>query len=308
MIIRAHCQSEINLTGWYWGFGSNLQMNKNYHFRLKFTQNRGKRLVFSLPQDNQYQKISDLKIIPSQFKTIKTGNWQNRVALFRLNDVKNIITIAFEANFNQFKGSINPRFSLSNYRHSRNLVTSDRFVNGNDAKIKRLAKQIVKKENNLARIIKNAYDFTLEYLKYGNPTEGLYSYKQAIEERITDCGGFSTFLTSVLQSVGIPSRLVVGYLIKENLFTKFFSRFDFCNLSFDFLLMHAWLEVLLPDNTWFPLDPSIEWRRTHGLTKRLGGFGFIPPDRLVMSYGQDFKLKISNKTYTIDIFQNPVYV
>lgn len=71
--------------------------------------------------------------------------------------------------------------------------------------------------------------------------------------------------------------------------------------------MHAWPEALLPDGSWFPFDPSLEWRRGTGQTKRQGGFGYIPDDRLVVSYGQDFTIKYKGKPIRLDILQNPIY-
>ena len=72
--------------------------------------------------------------------------------------------------------------------------------------------------------------------------------------------------------------------------------------------MHTWIEIQLPDESWFPIDPSIEWRRTKGLTKRLGGFGVVPDDRLVISYGEDFKVNIDGNKFIIDIIQHPIYI
>ncbi len=212
----------------------------------------------------------------------------------------------FNAHLRSSKTDVDPSFKLTDY--SNPSIYSDRFVNGRDKKIQALAQKTVGKRQNLNEIIRSLYDFALGYLTYGRPTEGLYTYKQAMEERTTDCGGFSTFLMSLLQSQGIPTRLVSGFIIKDNVKTKLLSSFDICDLNFDILLMHAWFEAQLPDKTWLPMDSSIEWRRKHGLTKRQGGFGFIPADRLVTSFGEDFSIKPNNKTYKIDLLQNPVYL
>ncbi len=127
-------------------------------------------------------------------------------------------------------------------------------------------------------------------------------------ERITDCGGYSTFLMSLLQSAGIPTRLVSGFIIKDNLYTKLLSGFELGTWNFELLFMHAWLEAQLPDKSWFPMDPAVEWRRLHGLTTRAGGFGFIPADRLVISYGHNFSIKLKDKTYRIDLLQKPIFI
>jgi len=112
---------------------------------------------------------------------------------------------------------------------------------------------------------------------------------------MTDCGGFSTFLASLLQTVNIPSRLVVGFLIKKDWVSRILT-FNFSLLTFNFLKIHAWLEVMLPNKSWFPIDASTS------------KFGQIPANRLVTSFGCDFNIKINNSNYQIDLLQKPVYL
>jgi len=284
-------------------------MNKYY---LKLILNLSKNfLAFSLPQSSPYHQISNLKINSQNFKIINEKKWGNKIVILNLiQDPKQHNFISFKLKPFPFKFSINPSFTLSSYQKTKIpkiYLTPNRFINGKDPKIKSLAKKVLGQEINFLKVVKKLYDFTLDYLTYGKPIDGLYPYSQALNEKITDCGGFSTFLTSLLQSQNIPSRLVVGFIIKKNLFIDFLSTFNFCLLTFDFLLIHAWLEVLLPDGGFFPLDPSIEWRRKKGKTQRQGGFGFIPADRLVTSYGCDFELNINGKNYKIDLLQKPIY-
>jgi len=287
-------------------------MNINHRFCLKFSENRGQLLVFSLPQTNHYQQISDVKINPPVSKIITDIQWGNKTLVFRLNDVQKNIIIQFKHHprlinkiivKNRQITDYQPRLSKFRFYFKPNL-----FVNGQDPHVIRLSKKIIGKEINLNRIIKKLYDFSLDYLTYGKPIKGLYSYKQAMKERTTDCGGFSTFLASLLQSVNVPSRLVIGYLIKKNIIKKLNSMFHVPCYMLNDLIMHAWLEVLLPNQSWFPLDPAIEWRRINNQTKRQGGFGLIPADRLVTSFGCDFKIIIEENDFQIDLLQQPIYL
>jgi transglutaminase-like putative cysteine protease len=287
-----------------------------YQFKLNLPLFYKKQfIIFSLPQSSPYHQILDLKINSTNYQIIDEKKWGNKVVV-----IKNKSKITFTVKPLPFKSSINPKFTLYSYQKTKIpkvYLTPNRFINGKDPKIKSLAKKVLGQETNLLTVVKKLYDFTLEYLTYGKPIEGLYPYSQALKEKTTDCGGFSTFLASLLQSKNIPSRLVVGFIIKKNLFIDFLSTFNFCLsavalakaelLTFDFLLIHAWLEILLPDGSFFPLDPSIEWRRKKSKTQRQGGFGFIPADRLVASYGCDFDLNINGKNYKIDLLQKPIY-
>ncbi|MGB9883283.1 MAG: transglutaminase-like domain-containing protein [Microgenomates group bacterium] len=274
--------------------------------KINLKNNEKKLLVLSLPYSNHYQRISNLKIkIDKKYEIIEDKKWGNQILII---DKNSQLSLNFNLKSYSIKTEINTKFNLYSYSKiniPKIYLTPNRFINGEDPKIKKLAKTIVGKEKNLKKIIEKLYYFTLSYLTYGKPTDGLYSYKQALTEKITDCGGFSTFLASLLQSQGIPCRLVVGFIVSNNIWKKILSMLDVRSLMFHDLFMHVWLEVLLPDGSWFPLDSSIEWRRNKRLTKKQGGFGYIPTDRLVTSFGCDFKIKINNKNYQIDLLQKP---
>lgn len=267
-------------------------MNKSRQFFLTFPQTKGLS-VFSLPATNQYQTIDDLRINPSSSALIKDKRWGNRVMI-------NGSSVSFLHHPKVVDQEIPENFFLNNYQDVSNYIFTDRFIDGQDKKIVALAKKIVDQEKNLKKIARKLYDFTLQYLTYGKPFEGLYSYKQALEEKVTDCGGFSTLLISLFQSLNIPSRLVVGYQLKPGLIKSLLSKTqivsDIFALTFRSLYPHVWVEVRFPDGKWFPLDP----------TSSPPGFGFIPADRLVISYGEDLELNIQGKKYKIDLLQKPI--
>ena len=277
-------------------------MNKKLNFSLHFAKSGGETAIFSLPQSNHYHTINHLQVGKNEI--IEEAGWKNKVVI--ISQPNN--TISFRAKLNNIEASIPEELTADSYKRiPKLLISPNRFINGKDPKIISLAQKVVDTEQNLSSAMRKLYDFTLNYLTYGKPIDGLYTYKQAVEGRIIDCGGFSTFLASLLQSLGIPLRLVAGFLIKNDFIARL-KTFNFSFLTFNFLMMHAWLEVLLPNNVWFPLDPSIEWRRQKGLTVREGGFGYIPSDRLVTSFGEDFEINLNDKTYKIDLLQKPVYL
>ncbi len=270
-------------------------MHQSCRVQFSFDKKNKTHLVFSLPQTNHYQEISNLSLEPKPLKTL-SDEWGNRVACF--GNRKNTV-VEFLYSPKSLDKTIQKNWTLSHYKVNVNnklFITPNRFINGEDTKIKKFSQSLIKKEQNVFIIAQTFYGFILDYLSYGKPTEGLYPYTQALEEKVTDCGGFSTLLLSLFQSVGIPGRLVVGFVTKDNLVKlKDFS-------------MHAWTEILLPDRTWFPMDPSVEWRRKNNQSKRNGGFGKIPADRLITSFGQDFTITIDSKKYTIDLLQLPIYL
>jgi len=257
-------------------------------------------LILGVPQINHYQKIKDI-FFPFSLQ-FHQDDWGNKIAILEgLENQKGKISFCYRPCSLRVKL---PKFSLDDYS-SRLLSEYDflfkpnRFINGQSPEIKKIARRW-QKEKNLKSIIVSVNDYVKNNLTYGNPIEGLYSFSQALKIKKVDCGGFSTLAASLFQALKIPSRLVVGFILKKaSLLNLIFP------LNFTSFQMHAWLEVLLPNRVWFPLDPALEWRRERGLTKRRGELGFIPSDRLVTSFGCDFKIKIKDKIYQIDLLQYP---
>jgi hypothetical protein len=255
-------------------------------------------LVLGIPQTNYYQEIKN----PSFSNQVQQDEWGNNIVVLE-NSKKEKIKISFD--YRPY--SLNVKlfnFSLDDYRSQllskyEFLFKPNRFINGYSSEVKKIALHW-QKEKNLKKIIISVNNYVKNNLIYGNPINGLYSFSQALKNKKVDCGGFSTLAVSLFQALKIPSRLVVGFLLKKvsplNLIFP---------LNFTSFQMHAWLEVLLPNGNWLPLDPALEWRRERGLTRRKGGLGFIPADRLVTSFGCDFKIKVKDKIYRVDLLQNP---
>jgi len=270
---------------------------------IQITPQQGRGMFFwSLPKTNEYQIISKVHLP----KDVFTFNDVYDNFLLSLNPITPE-TVSFSFGAKSQSKSISPSFILEDYKNTiipPQYFNNDNFINRYDKEIVTLTKNSIGTEQNLAPIISQMYNYTLSFLSYADPIDGLYPYSQALDKKRTDCGGFSTFLSSCLQSVGIPTRLVIGFVFNPH----FFSSFPFVTYSLRDFFMHAWLEAMLPDHSWFPLDPSVEWRRTSGLSKRQGGFGVIPNDRLVVSFGHEIELPIKNKNYRFEIIQKPHYI
>lgn len=131
-------------------------------------------------------------------------------------------------------------------------------------------------------------DRVCELLTYASPIPGLYSAREAIETKKVDCGGFDTLFVSLCLACGIPARVVCGFWTEAE------------------QAMHAWAEAMLPDGTWIPVDPSIEWLRARGRTKRPGEVGYTGSDRVIYSYGCDLPLTIDEETTVVAILQTPL--
>jgi len=191
---------------------------------------------------------------------------------------------------------MNESWSLNHYKKANSLhLESNRHVNGEDGRIKGVAASLVDGEANLVSVSKRIYEYVVNSLEYGKPIEGLYSLEDALSGKPVDCGGFSSLLASLFRSVSVPSRIVSGFWAD--------GRFSEASKK-----MHAWVEILLPNGEWFPLDPSVDYLRRHGRSKRVGGFGETGSDRIIFSFGSDLSIKADGREFNVDILQNPIVI
>lgn len=254
-------------------------------------------LVFPMPSSNEYQQVkSDILFSPEGCFRAADSLYNNRYAWWRLR-IAGRETLAIRETFEitvKPRDYGLPKESLDDYaRLSSPLYKRHRelnvFLNPEDARIQRIIKEIVGSEKNIGEVIFLLNEYVASRLVYGNPIIGLYPFSAALEKEKVDCGGFDTLLVSLLMAAGIPARIVSGFFAgyKEN-------------------LMHAWVEALLPDGNWFPLDPSMEKLSREGKTKKSGKIGFTGSDRVALSIGCDISLFIDGKDMRADILQNPI--
>ena len=119
----------------------------------------------------------------------------------------------------------------------------------------------------IAPEIVQANEFVIAYLTYGNAIDGLYTAEQAREQRVVDCGGFDALLQDELKKKGIESKVVAGFWSDGG--------------------MHAWLEIVHSGEC-IVADPSMEYLRRQGRTRKSGKLGFVGSDRIAFSIGEPF--------------------
>ncbi|MDR2418904.1 MAG: hypothetical protein LBD79_07595 [Treponema sp.] len=125
---------------------------------------------------------------------------------------------------------------------------------GNDKRIAALAQELIGDTQNYWRKIQIVF----EYLKYGDYR---YSFKPGFapdgdqlgfflfQSRKGYCSYYASAFTLLLRSLGIPTRLVAGFLIDLNL-----GVFDYYPVSTN--MAHAWVEVYFPGYGWIEYDPT----------------------------------------------------
>jgi len=162
------------------------------------------------------------------------------------------------------------------------------FLNLENKDIQDLADEIIRDEDRIDQILQKINNYLIANFKYGDPISGLYSAKDALNRKCVDCGGFSSLFASLCILKGIPVRILSGFWAgyKNN-------------------TMHAWPEILLPNEKWVPADPAIEYLYQQEKTLKLGSLNNTGSDRIVFSQACDIPIILDNKEFRVSILQHP---
>jgi hypothetical protein len=139
-----------------------------------------------------------------------------------------------------------------------------------DPRIPELAKQITGRANNpyekslaLEAYLRSHYGYTLDLT--GTPPPDPLAYF-LFQKRAGHCEYFASAMTVMLRSVGIPARLINGFLTGE-----------YNDVGGDFIVRasdaHSWVEVFFPNYGWLTFDPTPPAEETApGMFSRFGRY------------------------------------
>ncbi len=259
-------------------------------------------VVIPIPQETHYQKLvspvewSDASVVLQREDTYGNtfGLWQGTIASRQTRECRASCSVLVSPiHISMPGGKTSEQYKNLPSDLLEAYTARNRFVDGNDSRVQKIADTLLPATAPVGKHLKTLYNHVVSKLAYANPIRGLYAFHDALTLESVDCGGFSTLLISLLHARKIPARLVVGFFASKK--------------SYD--SMHAWLEALLPNGTWMPLDPSQDhlFRRGRDRTKS-GRFGAIGSDHIVTSVGCDIPIPIRGVVHRIDLLQYPVLV
>jgi hypothetical protein len=121
-----------------------------------------------------------------------------------------------------------------------------RFVQSDNEKIVKLAKQAVGDTTDVAEAAKRIEAFVGDYVENRSLSVGYASAAEVAESRQGDCSEFSVLTTAMCRAVGIPAQVVVGVAYVRN----------FADMK-DQFGGHAWVQAYI-GGKWVGLDSSFK--------------------------------------------------
>ncbi len=280
------------------------QFPVNYDVTVKNSTGESRRfyVVIPIPPNTDQQSVLHEPMFKPKARAIQTDErFGNRYAVFD-GELKPGQVATFQEDFvvqvKPYRPWIKKRITFDEYgrrggdpagRPYAKFLVSDRYVQADDPRIKNLAEWLKGTETSVVTVLKRLNAYVVGRLRYGDPITGLYSSDDALTKKYVDCGGFDTLLAALAMSLGVPARIVSGFWAVAK------TKND----------MHAWLELMLPDGTWIPTDPSVEQLVRQGRSARSGRLGFAGSDRVAMSVGSDIPVRFDGVASAADILQHP---
>lgn len=132
-------------------------------------------------------------------------------------------------------------------------LAADHYIDKDNPAIVQVAKQLMENQSNVYRIVKNDYQFVVSKIQYNDATFyqlqrnddansiTIQTASQTLKSGKGICSEYAFLLAAILRAQGIPAKFVAGASAWPSVALP-----D----------LHAWVNALLPNVGWIPLDPT----------------------------------------------------
>lgn len=226
--------------------GENIPNFELFQYRFSYdidVQGTVKDLMFRIPVpmgESEKQYILNNKITIKPTRTYYDGATMFAEFNFpELNTQK--LTIAHEGIANVRTYDLKTAKLINKNLHLNNdlnrYLTEEDKIEVNDPIVQSYASKI--KGETKEEIVQNIYEFTQKHMTY-KLLQGVSGAKKALRERVGKCSEFSAIMIALCRAKGIPARLVIGHIAREQN-TK-----------------HNWVEVYFDEYGWVTFDPTAQ--------------------------------------------------
>ena len=143
-----------------------------------------------------------------------------------------------------------------------------------------------------AAVARAIYDWVVDNIEYKKVGTGWGNGDTfwACSERYGNCTDFHALFISLARTEGIPARFEIGFPVPEDRPEGTIGGY------------HCWVELLLPETGWFPVDASEAFKHPD---KRDLFYGTQPADRIHFTTGRDLRLGAGHRGRPLNYFIYP---
>lgn len=226
--------------------GENIPSFERFQYKIAYEidiQGTITDLIFKIPvpmSESEKQYILNNKINIKPTKTYFDG--ATMFAEFNFPELSTQkLTIAHEGTTNvrtyDLKTAKLINKNLNSNENLNKYLIEEENIEINDPIVKSYASKITGETRE--EIVQNIYEFAQKHMTYKH-IQGVSGAKRALRERVGECSEYSAIMIALCRAKGIPARLVIGHIAREQN-TK-----------------HNWVEVYFDEYGWVTFDPTAQ--------------------------------------------------
>ncbi len=259
------------------------------------------RIWIPLPQTDQYQNISDLRIeSPVAYKIETEPEYANRFAYFEIAPEKAKspfdIVLRFTAVRREHRVPLQEA-RLAAVKQSKTSPEMARFLQPDklvplQGVIAELARQATQGATDPLEKAKRIYDYVVATMRYDKSGQG-WGHGDAIwacTAKRGNCTDFHALFIGMMRASGIPARFEIGFPLPAD------------KAEGNIPGYHCWAEFYLEGIGWIPVDASEAWKNP---AKREYFFGAHDVNRIQFTNGRDIRLDSVQRGERLNYFIYP---
>ena len=234
--------------------------------------------------DDAYQRVLDTQVVaPIPLTVSYDPDYGNAILHLEKSKPKEVIdvTVTYRVQKQMPNLDLDPQKAgrMEGQREPFHLyLRSERHVRVEED-TKKLATKVVKGEKNPLLQAKLIYDFVREKMQYDAEKQSwVGSTEHAITCSVGNCNDIHALFISLCRSLGIPSRLVMGFALEA-------PSPETCEICG----YHCWVEFYIPNLGWIPADDSCDCK--YGVHH----FGTLELNHIAFSRGREILLNPPQK-------------
>jgi len=252
-----------------------------------------------LPDQSQYQSIIKVDInVPGEYAIKNDAKYKNKIlcGVYKnrgVSTIKGVMTfyvtrlerIAEPLNILEPEQNLHSD-GLDLYLRPGRLVTLS-------PRIKKLAAEITKDQNNPLNKARAIYDYVFENMEYNKSTPGwgLGDTERACDIMQGNCTDFHSLFISLARASGIPAKFVIGFSLPDKKKAVLEG-------------YHCWAEFYINGKGWIPVDISNAWKDK---SKKEYYFGSLDQNRIQFTTGRDITLPLTQGSEPLNYFIYPYF-
>ena len=230
-----------------------------------------------LPQDDPWQRITDLSVRGAPWERVYDERWGNAFARAQLaagahvTVTYRVLRLERGADLSRATGKPAPD------GYARWLEPDARVPL--DERVRKIAADVTRGKTTPLEQARAAYDYVLSTMKYDKPKGEGQRWGQgdilwACDKRYGNCSDFHALFIGLLRAAKIPARFSIGYAIPNG-------------ATAEVPGYHCWADFYVDGVGWVPVDASEAWKHPE---KRDYYFGHHDDDRVQLTTGRDVPL------------------